>query len=315
MELSFPHHNRTPAPQVEFELRHTKEHLEKLKFNWLELHTKAHFLDSLVDGGQWQRTWTPAEIKQVERSIEPAKTTLKLSKGTTVDLESSLQQECEQLVSMEESIRDRHHHMQSLIDAIRQNQHEIDQLLNEMPTNGDVCVRGVEELQVLLDEQSIAMEKRASGLERQRNAVADLERLLALHEGEGTRLEQQVSELEQRKALIDSKNGVEERCLQDLCKWYGSMMEVLSALSGVTSVEMVRGDYLVAMVGGKVPVHLTVDPMSGRLMQAKVGATSATPKRQWKDIVDAAIEYNDIPFLLRSLSSIIVSSPSPTVLP
>lgn len=51
-----------------------------------------------------------------------------------------------------------------------------------------------------------------------------------------------------------------------------------------------------------IPVHLTVDPQTGRLLNASVGTTSATPKHGWKDLCQQAVETNDLCSLLHSVS-------------
>ena len=72
--------------------------------------------------------------------------------------------------------------------------------------------------------------------------------------------------------------------------------------------EMIRPDYLLVTVftseSTTLPAHLSLDPKSGKLMSVQVGSTTSqhTPKQQWKTIVDAAIEANDIPFLIRQIT-------------
>lgn len=50
-----------------------------------------------------------------------------------------------------------------------------------------------------------------------------------------------------------------------------------------------------------IPVHLTVDPQTGRLLGASVGTTSATPKHGWKELCQQAIDNNDLCHLLHCI--------------
>ncbi len=84
------------------------------------------------------------------------------------------------------------------------------------------------------------------------------------------------------------------------------MIELMQKISGV-HVEMIRPDYLLVTCSNLrsstvvVPVHLMVDPATGRLQSVQIGSTSTTPKRQWRQIIDAAVETNDIVNLIRQV--------------
>ena len=302
-----PHHNTTPAPQVEFEIRHTREHLGKLKFNWLELQTKRTFLARLSDADEWRACqstrWTPGELKQLERACEPAKEALKEEKARTEALQRQLLGLCEQGLALEREIGDKQHALADLLGGYRRGRARADELAASVPS---APLRSAEEVQATLDEQSIALEKKTGTLERQRAAIADLERLLALHEGENQRLQAQREELTLRRQEQQARPvDAEERRLGDLCRWFRAMQEVLGRLTGC-QVEMVNPEYLLVTIRVSaavlIPVHVTVDAFTGRLREIKIGATSATPKRAWREIVEAALEYNDLPFLIRAIT-------------
>jgi chromosome segregation ATPase len=290
-------------------MRHTREHLEKLKFNWLELHTKRAFLLHLSDGDEWRACqtsrWTPGELKQLERELEPAKAALKTEKERTAQLQRTLSEDCETLLTLQEAVRAKHSHATSLTSQYRKEFASLQELRSMLPNQ---MARSVEELQAQLDEQSISLEKKVTSLDRQRAAVADLERLLTVHEVDNAKLQSNRSELDAKRISL-SQRGAGEAALSSLCQWYTNLTESLSNLTGC-KVEMVQPSYLLATVisaSSIVPVHIYVDAVSGKLQSVKVGSTSATPKRQWKELVEAAIEYNDIPFLLRSIHSAISS--------
>jgi DNA repair exonuclease SbcCD ATPase subunit len=297
---SFPTHNSTPAPQVEFEIRHTREHLEKLKFIYLELYTKRGFLSHLTDSEEWRACqttrWTPGELKQLERELEPSKTTLKAEKTKSAELQRILAEKCEAALCLQKDVQDKHEETSELMRRYREAEDTLRDLRETMPS---APTRSMEELQSILDEQSITLEKKTIALERQRSAVQDLERLLAIHEAENAKLMVIQTDLDARRTALTKEQSREDESLSKLCRWYASAAETLSQLTGCR-VEMVQPDYLLANVSN-VPVHIHVDSVTGKLRDVKVGSTSSTPKRQWKELVDAAIEFNDIPFLIRAI--------------
>lgn len=316
-KTAFALFGNVPAPQVEYDLRYGTEHFEKLKFNWVELHSKKMFLSKLGDGEEWRacgiNRWTPGELKQLENSVEPSKMRLKTAKGETIDLQRRLQRACETICQVQETVAAKHQHARELLKEYVTEGQFLDELRQRLPAG---TVRSLDELQTTLDEQSILLEKRAAAVERQRNAIADLERLLTVHESDNAKLEGTLSELEERRKVAMRKEGAADVALERLCQWHSAMLGMLEKMTGCR-VEMVRLEYLLVQVqaGGtgssnnnSVPVHIYVDGMTGRLRNAKVGSTSNTPKRQWREIIEAAIEYNDIPFLIRSIASAVQTS-------
>lgn len=297
---------------MDFELRHTREHLEKLKFNWLELYTKRAFLTQLSDADGWRACqtsrWTPGELKQLERSVEPVKTALKSTKETTSELERRLQAACETIIGHQDTVLAKVQHATELTKELAAERLALGTLQAALPAAGQL-VRPIEELQALLDEQSIQLEKRVAALERQRAAISDLERLLSVHEGENERTLAMVRELEERQRTIAAKEATpQQRTLIALSSWYKRAQEVLERMTGVR-VELIQNDYLVATVEEAVPVHIWVDPANGRLRTVKIGSTSSTPKRQWRELIEVACESNDIPFLLRSVQAALRKQP------
>lgn len=308
--LPFHHDISMPAPQVDQELRCTRDHLAKLRFNWHEMKTKSLFLTKLSDADEWRACqtsrWTPGELKQMENvEVFSRKERLKASKSATVELQRRLLQACETICETQEMVQTKQQQAQELLAEYVAEREMLQELTQQLPAA--TPLRSIEELQTLLDEQSILLEKRAGALERQKNAVADLERLLALHTGENGKLRDSVAELEaQQRALSQQESGA-EATLAGLCQWYSQLTETLSTLTGCR-VEMVQPDYLLATLttaGTMVPVHVYVDSGTGKLKSVKIGSTSSTPKRQWRETIETAIEYNDIPFLLRTISIVV----------
>jgi hypothetical protein len=297
-------HSSTPAPQVEFEIRHTREHLEKLKFNWLELHTKRGFLNRLGNAEEWRACqltrWTPGELKQLEHQMEPSKSVLKGEKTRTSELLRVLEEKCETVLGLQNSVQEKHEETDDLLRRYREAEDTLQNLKLLVP---DAPMRSMEEVRAVLDEQSITLEKKSIALERHRGAVEDLERLLSVHESENAKLIGLQTELETKRTALTTEQAKGDNSLGVLCRWYSSAVETLVRLSGCR-VEMVQPDYLLVTVE-TVPVHIHVDLMTGKLRNVKVGATSSTPKRQWKELAETAIEFNDIPFLLRSIHAAI----------
>jgi hypothetical protein len=83
------------------------------------------------------------------------------------------------------------------------------------------------------------------------------------------------------------------------------MHQLMDELTGV-HVDVVRPDYLHVTVtnpatASSVPIHLTVDEATGRLLAVAIGNTASTPKMQWKELVEFAVKQNDIPLLIRQV--------------
>lgn len=72
-----------------------QEHFEKLKFNYLEMSTKQNFMQRLLDPDEWNHLynntiWTPADVKSLEKQMEPTKIELVEAKRKTSELEGDL---------------------------------------------------------------------------------------------------------------------------------------------------------------------------------------------------------------------------------
>lgn len=244
----------------------------------------------------------------MERSVEPVKTALKGTKDSTGELERRLQAACETITNHQDTVLAKVQHATELAKELANERVTLSALQAALPPAGQL-VRPIEELQALLDEQSIQLEKRVAALERQRAAINDLERLLSVHEGENERTLAMVRELEERQRTIAAKEATpQQHTLTALSSWYKRAQEILERMTGVR-VELVQNDYLVVTVEEAVPVHIWVDPASGRLRTVKIGSTSSTPKRQWRELIEVACDSNDIPFLLRSVQAALRKQP------
>lgn len=134
------HGQTTPVVRldaVEFELRHTREHLEKLKFNLLELATKQTFLARLGDPEEWQamlanQCWTPTDVRALEMGeIAPAKSDLKASKGRMVELEMEIQLVCDQVTRIQDTVEAKWTEAGHLLGQLYSLRHAIQSLLED----------------------------------------------------------------------------------------------------------------------------------------------------------------------------------------
>ena len=179
-------------------------------------------------------------------------------------------------------------------------------------------IRSAEDLKAELAELDASAEKKSSAIQAHQFNISELSRLLQHHTDDLARLQSeesrllQVLELKQRQ-----KEENAEASLEQLCVWYRSAIEATADLTRM-KFEMIRPDYILVTFktsgnsnlmsdelattsSTSLPVHLNVDPQTGRLLAAQIGATSASSNDTWKDICDRAIENNDISSLLHAI--------------
>jgi hypothetical protein len=119
----------------------------------------------------------------------------------------------------------------------------------------------------------------------------------------------------------DQQLSQHSKQLTSLAEWYKAILHLHSAVSGVYRVELVRPDYLLVTLAAEsstnphatastlLPVHLRVCPATGKLQAAQIGSTSSTPRRgQWREVIDAAIDTNNIGHLLRQIHAALAKS-------
>lgn len=186
-------------------------------------------------------------------------------------------------------------------------------------------IRSAEELRAELDELSAGAEKKKSVIQSHQSNVTELTRLLHHHSEDLRRLH---AEEERLLSILELKQKQKEEnaeaSLEQLCVWYRSAIESVADLTRM-KFEMIRPDYILITfkcggVSGStstcgsntvlnpsnpnpstLPVHLNVDPQTGRLLAAQIGATSANDNSVWRDLCERAVENNDICTLLHSI--------------
>lgn len=191
---------------------------------------------------------------------------------------------------------------------------------NETANPTQTSRRSVDELQAVLDDQMIRTERRRAEIEGRRQALQVLAHQLSLQQSAVQQMEAEEALLKQQlavkaKAAAEDRDGRStlQRQLGELGAWYRDLATIQTELTGCKA-ELVRPDYLLLTVSSpdgsaSVPVHLKVCPATGRLTQVQIGSTSSTPKRQWKEVIEMAIESNSIAYLARQVRAALCVSP------
>lgn len=284
-----------------------------------------------------QTRWTPGDLKDLERRVESRKAELKAVKeaviaikeeisnltGHVVNLKDSVDHErqagatkLEQIVAIEKDIAYMQQRLAEFADRIRpltKGLIRCDSCEDSGSIVGAVLgIRSAEELKAELTELESAANKKSSAIQSHQSNISELTRLLQHHTDDLHRLQSeesrllQVLELKQRQ-----KEENAEASLEQLCVWYRSAIEATADLTRM-KFEMIRPDYILVTFKTSVsdstntssttlPVHLNVDPQTGRLLAAQIGATSGSTNVTWKDICDKAVENNDISSLLHAI--------------
>lgn len=164
--------------------------------------------------------------------------------------------------------------------------------------------KSVEELKAIQTRQAATLQEKQSKLQQARANKEQLGRLLGHHQSEMTRLTHSIDQGQSKLQSLKTGSGHTQ---SQVVSWLKGMLGLCQELSRV-KCEMIRPDYLLVTVftneSTTLPVHLSLDPKLGKLTSVQIGSTTPqhTPKQQWKTIVDAAIEANDIPFLIRQIT-------------
>lgn len=280
-----------------------------------------------------QTRWTPGDLKDLERRVEARKTELKTIKEAVTSIKEEISnltshvvnaKDCvsqerqlgatklEQISALENDIAYMQQRLTEFADRVRPLTKGL-QRCESCEDSGSVVgavlgIRSAEELRAELEELNAAAEKKKASIEAHRSNVTELTRLLQHHsedlirfESEETRL-QEILQLKQRQ-----KEENAEASLEQLCVWYRSAIESVADLTRM-KFEMIRPDYILVTFKPSstsnttsLPVHLNVDPQTGRLLAAQIGSTSAAPNVAWKDLCERAVENNDICFLLHTI--------------
>lgn len=277
-----------------------------------------------------QTRWTPGDLKDLERRVEGRKAELKAVKEAVTAVKEEISNITSHVVNCQESLaRERQTGATKLaqIAALEKDIAYMQQRLSEFADrvrpltqglkrcgscedSGSVVgavlgIRSAEELGAELDELAFNAEKKSSLLQSHQSSLTDLTRLLNHHSEDLLRLQSEEQRLRQILSLKQKqKEENAEAALEQLCVWYRSAIESVADLTRM-KFEMIRPDYILitfkstlATGASTFPVHLNVDPQTGRLLAAQIGATSTNDQSTWRDICDRAVENNDISTLL-----------------
>lgn len=284
-----------------------------------------------------QTRWTPGDLKDLERRVEGRKAELKAVKeavgavkeeisnvtGHVANLKDSVSQERQsgatklaQITALEKDIS----YMQQRLSEFAERVRPLTKGLvrcGSCEDSGSVVgevlgIRSAEELKAELAELAAVDAKKRAALEGHKSNVTELARLLHHHSEDLVRLNSDQSRLAHLLALKQrQKEENAEADLEELCVWYRGVVESVGELTRM-QFEMIRPDYILvtfknaelsATVSSTstLPVHLNVDPQTGRLLAAQIGATTASNNAAWKDLCELAVENNDIPSLLHAI--------------
>lgn len=285
-----------------------------------------------------QTRWTPGDLKDLERRVDGRKAELKAVKESIITIKEEISNITGHVINLKDSVNQEHQNNENKLLQISNLESEIDHMQNKLTDFADrirpltqgltrcnscedsgsivgtvLGIRSAEELRTELDELCLIGEKKTVTIQSHRSNVEELSRLFQHHSEDLARLQSEetrlleVLEIKQRQ-----KEENAEASLEQLCVWYRSAIEVVADITKM-KFEMVRPDYILvtfktntpisdgSITPSSLPVHLNVDPQTGRLLAAQIGATSAALTGSWKDICERAVENNDICTLLHTI--------------
>lgn len=277
-----------------------------------------------------QTRWTPGDLKDLERRVESRKAELKSVKEAVTGVKEEISNVTGHVVNLKDSVSQTQKDGSAKLAQIAQLEAEMENVqtrLNDFAErvrpltrglqrcgscedSGSVVaqvlgIRSAEELQAELNELAQKGQDTRNAIEAHNSTTTELSRLLRQHSDDLARLQTeeqrllQVLDLKQRQ-----KEENAEASLEELCVWYRCAIDSVTDLTRM-KFEMIRPDYILVTFktaeNGSLPVHLNVDPQTGRLLAAQIGATSAAQTNSWKDLCEVAVENNDISSLLHAI--------------
>lgn len=279
-----------------------------------------------------QTRWTPGDLKDLERRVEGRKAELKVVKEAVVAIKEEISNVTGHVVNLKESVDQERQNGATKLEKITALENDVafmQQRLTEFAervrplTKGlvrcDSCedsgsvvgavlgIRSAEELTSELTQLNASIETKSAAIATHQSNVSELTRLLQHHTDDLSRLRSEESRLLQILELKQrQKEENAEAALEQLCVWYRSAIDATVDLTRM-KFEMIRPDYILVTFkpavasGSSLPVHLNVDPQTGKLLAAQIGATCASDNATWKDLCERAVENNDISSLLHAI--------------
>lgn len=282
-----------------------------------------------------QTRWTPGDLKDLERQVESRKAELKAVKEAVGAVKEEISNVTSHVAHLKDSVNQERQSGAAKLAQIAALENDIafmQQRLTEFAERvrpltkglvrcgscedsgsvvGEVLgIRSAEELRAELAELSAAEAKKRAVLEGHKNSLTDLSRLLHHHTDDLVRLQTDQSRLSSLLTLKQRQKAENaDADLEELCVWYRGLVESVSELTRM-QFEMIRPDYILVTFktssanvnpATTLPVHLNVDPQTGRLLAAQIGTTTTANSATWKDLCELAVENNDIPSLLHSI--------------
>lgn len=301
----------------------------------MELHSKSLFIDKLLqccvqEGPAYDRfmaseDMSPAEIKALEKHTEQAKTELQTIKRQSEDAKHWLvQQGYKLLQDVQGPGRDKLKQAFDFLEECKQLWKGIQELQTLNLPSPDPSTKTLAQLQSEHDTLTHRILERQARLTSLRANHDQLTRLQTHHQADVARLQDSLVASKQRLSELTTVHQVSaQECRLQQAQWYKHMTELMQQLTKCKA-EMIRPDYILvtlsplseqgwsyqSLAGSKtVPVHLSLDPKTGVLIDCQIGSSSTfhvsrqnAPDEEWREIIQTAIDHNNISMLVRQIA-------------
>jgi hypothetical protein len=286
--------------------------LIKLKFSWLELRAKQILLERMLDLSldTWTNLpaeWSPSDIRAFEKdTVEPLKNDLQRTKAQQSALKTEVASVCERIggktKQLEKMTTQRQQRLER-VNSLLKEKSELEKFLSADPasnsnnTKGSV-VASVSELSTMLSQQQTALEKVKAEIAARTAALSELSRLKDLHYEECDRLGESLQVLEEECQQVQERASNRPQ-LSALIDWYRNLSQVTQFIVPyISKIEVVRSDYLQIVLQDGVELQIFLDQISGRIRTITVNNCS---NPMVNTFIARAVEYNDLPYLIRAL--------------
>ena len=285
--------------------------MSKLKFSWLELRAKQIFLERMLDLSleTWANLpaeWSPSDIRAFEKdTVEPLKNDLQRTKAQQTSLKAEVASVCERIGNktkqLEKLAMQRQQRLERINSLLRE-QIELEKSLSSDSSNNSnskgAMVVSVNELSTMLSQQQTALEKIKAEIAARIAALSELDRLRELHGEECERLGESLQVLEEECQQVQDRASTRPH-LSALINWYRNLSQVTQlTVPYITKIEVVRNDYLQVILHDAVELQIFLDQISGRIRTITVNNCNNS---MLNTFISRAIEYNDLPYLIRAL--------------
>eukprot|EP01135_Chromosphaera_perkinsii_P006283 Nk52_evm12s485 gene=Nk52_evmTU12s485 len=317
------------------DLKHSKEHFSKLKFNFIELETKQGFMERIQKSGDKENQCgalapNDEELMEIEAKMSDEKVHVKDLKSKN----AKLKEECHSLAERVAGRYDEYNHMKtdltSLVEQMRlmkgefvdatSKQREVAMTMENTP----ITLDNAEEI---LERQTVEMQKLSETKQKEEVELSEMEYRIKCLESEINELQESLRNAKEEELELTARNDngeieKEGEChsekakvvqLDEMNQWYIYTTRIISNLSGVSIRELddeskpdhMVIDITVALDCGSVPnskkyvMDVYFKPGTIALQRVTVEPQDVNIS----DILEQAVASNDIKFLLREVKS------------